>query len=355
MSKINKSGESSKKSIDSLRLRIPANQVQIINPAIRGSKLIVNSATGEIEAERPERSVKYENSGFSIKWLLQKQTTKDQTIQEYLVILLSAKVLGSSYFRGITPDNIAEIHKRLMKMEIALFSFEAFLAAECVDVDIKMDVCFPGFAQSVKELQKRSKKHKRLRYGHELKQQKNNLGIWWSSREKSSPGNPFLKFYSKELELLNKSKEFSEAYLSGIDFQNLVRMETTVKNKKHFRSFGITDTSLKSLINLDQDKWSEVFGKAIQAHLEKRLQRPAAQSISAKDQFILNAVRGLMERAGMTKQEAVYWLVDNLNNNKTRYNYKKKISELYEAYLKPEQVAKDSEMREEFWRLIGWL
>ena len=70
---------------------------------------------------------------------------------------------------------------------------------------------------------------------------------------------PFTKIYHKQKELsLTKHKkgslEFAEDHLQDIDYRNIIRIETTVKNKEHLKvlKLGLNKCNLKELLELSE-------------------------------------------------------------------------------------------------------
>jgi len=105
--KINNLGQIS---IDSLKIRIPLNQIKIIDPSLNSRWLLVNEKTGDVDENYfKENSFKVSSEGISIRYAIEKQQTASQVIQPFLIILLPAKILCNRYFEGFTAINIETV------------------------------------------------------------------------------------------------------------------------------------------------------------------------------------------------------------------------------------------------------
>ena len=97
----------------------------------------------------------------------------------------------------------------------------------------------------------------------------NNVGIQWSKHDlvrRSYCSKQFLKLYAKLIELNSegKSKRFTDTYLRSLGLNSynpmyFFRYETTIKNKAHFKSYGVDITTIKDLLELDLDKVGPQF------------------------------------------------------------------------------------------------
>ena len=153
-------------SIDSFKIRIPIEDVQIINPEITSTKSLVNNLTGEVEREFKERSYKVERDGIKIRFALEIQVQPKRA--EYLVILINAKILQERYFEGICQATLETLYLRLMAEKVVDFSMETFLRGQCTDVDIKKDFINEDLNKSIKIMIQNAKEHKQVKTLHKF-------------------------------------------------------------------------------------------------------------------------------------------------------------------------------------------
>ena len=262
--------------IDSFKIRIPIGKVKILNNNINTHWSKVNEY-GEVIEEGQNKALRYNDNGISLHFKLETQLGRGNITADYLSILVNSKTLQSRYFEGITRDNIQVVYDYIMSKAAVDFTMLDFLMGECTDMDFKKDckVDWQQYKKTKKVLVSISKMTKKKGDGHHEFNAKNNDGIQWSDRETTRfLGNPFFKIYHKETELLREgkkgSKDFYDSFLKGVDIEDRVRIETTVKNKKHFRALGIQDTTLSNLLDLTPETRNNIIQKAAQCHLEAR-------------------------------------------------------------------------------------
>ena len=118
--------------IDSLKLRIPFHEVKILDSNINDKYVIVNCVSCEIDGDPIVRNwlVKV-HKGYSIKWQIRDISLERGRCKKFLTILLSSKVLEGNYFGGISNNNIKNIYDKLIKMNVAYFSYDVFLCSWC--------------------------------------------------------------------------------------------------------------------------------------------------------------------------------------------------------------------------------
>jgi hypothetical protein len=91
-----------------------------------------------------------------------------------------------------------------------------------------------------------------------------NTGIEWSSRNsvgEAYTSKQYLKFYAKALELKHHSTLFYDTYIRGSIYDKylidnkLLRVETTIKNKAHWKTYNLEISTLKDLdIDLSKNR-----------------------------------------------------------------------------------------------------
>jgi len=346
-------------SIDSCKIRIPFKEIDEIDNAVFANRYVVNAESGEHEDTFKNNAYKIDSQGIKTKIAIEKQITSDQKTEKFLVILFNSKLLKSSYFDGINQSNLHYVYLELMRFNVVKFSFDAFLNGELTDVDFKQDLIFESFCDAIKDIHQFAKCHKEINRGCNLFNAKTNKGIEFGKRNSASQYFPFLKFYHKGLELLHSSIEFNSTHLLGqenIDYNNLVRIETTIKNKKHFRKFGIDNTSLGSISSLSQNQLHMFFSDAYKIHLnERKIQMTKlVNELTPSDQIALNSIQMGMQLK-MSFLAVRRALTHNLEKGTKAYQRAvKRLDRLYGDYIKNTKLDLHNAQLEAFYSQIGW-
>ena len=170
---------------------------------------------------------------------------------------------------------------------------------------------------------------------------KDNLGIQFALRKTSRYINcPYLKFYEKVRELKYKSKDFYFEQLQAVDLpKEIIRIETTIKNKKHFKHFGQRSTALTHIIDNLENIATLAFKKAFDVHLEfseKKLQGKfmleepdSITNLKIDDKIIYHAVVKNME-TGLSFLKAKEAVVGACAFHKSeRYKLRKRMDRIF--------------------------
>lgn len=342
-------------SIDSLKVRIPIENVTIVNQSIFGSKFIVDGETGLIESEYKQKRHTLIYDGITTSFGIESQVNKDQRLKKYLVLLFNSKLLHEDYFDGIQSKNISIIYNRIIGLNQVRFSFESFMNAESTDVDWKLDSYNDNFDLTIKKLFSHSKESKKVNEGCNAFRKPTNKGIEYGHRDTATISKPFLKFYHKGLELTNSKDMFYRKYLkhSNKNISNLVRCETTVKNKKHFRKLGINDTTLGSLLSLENDVLELIINKAIKSHLEPRTKSiKTTKEMTPSDNVFYNAIILLMDK-GNSYNLIRESLVQN-NDKVAKSRLRAKLDTIYNDTIKGSDMDGISQKQTNYFNSIGW-
>jgi len=338
-------------SIDSFKIRIPVNLVKIISPSL-SKWILVNESTGEIAKDYNRKEFcKLEN----IRYALETQITSNQKPMPFLIILINSKVLKKNYFDGITTDNVKQIYKEIINQQIVEFSFKDFYNSECTDVDFKMDFKNRNLLKSIRSLKKHAKPSTKKGYGFKSFERNNNVGIEFSDRKTTAfKTNPYLKIYDKEIELNNKSLEFSDQHLKEYDYKDLGRIETTVKNKKHFKSLGYNKTTLEYILKASKAKKQLILRKALNAHLEPRVkQMNQDKDIKPVDMIIINTML-LSMQANMSFEVYRENVLTGINCKVSKSRKRKWLNDLYMEHLKGSKMDLDTKEIDQFYIDIGF-
>jgi len=320
----------------------------------------VNEETGEQDEDYfKSNAVNRKCDGYTVYFGIEKQMTSAQVTDDYLVLLLNSKILEHQYFQGLTSENIRTVFDRVQSLKVASFSFDDFLKGECTDVDFKSDFRLTkvDLKKAIQVMKDKAIPSAIRGDGYTAWNNKRALAIQFAERKTGRYLNhPFLKVYHKGLELRTKSADFARAYLSGQSFDDLTRIETTVKNKKHFRHLKIRDTSLNGLLSLTEGEKQHIMSNAVKCHLEPR-QAVRVNMGETVDQQKVYAIMGI-ERALSLGQSFESYLQDALGRFKTKetkIRSKKYLTNLYQAhFLEFDQVNEDNKKMDDFARFIFW-
>ena len=327
-------------SIDSLKIRIPLAKVKILDKGIDEIVLRVSESSGEVLESIQNTKVSRDERGIKTVFSIEQRATEYKTIQ-YLIILVNAKQLQGQYFEGITQSNFIYLFEYLMSLKAVSFTPHELLEAECTDIDIKKD--FEAKESDMKEVLIEMKKNATpsIDYDKGSKRwwEKDNKGLQFNKRNTTKFRTaPFLKIYSKSLDLKTKSNLFAVSCLNMPVYEaipkNLWRLEYTIKNKKHLELNGI-DNTFSALLKLSQSKMEAICQTSLKAVLEQRVRDIVAHNdkIPPKDLILVNALIWLLD-------EGKQWTVikRNLIGSLKGYNRSKKLTyldSLYQSYIRP--------------------
>ena len=301
-----------KPKIDSLRIRIPLSEVKI-NPEHREFLRTITTVNnfGEILEEKVNVQYFKEVDGVGAKYLVKSEFGNPPV----LYIGFSSKLLKKSYFQGINKRNMYLIYDIIKSENLIEISKEQLLLAEVIDVDFCIDYFINSEEGSVKQLvdicydlTKSSKDINVQRWKQPI-----NKGIQWNRREgnkRAFKKKQFLKYYAKALELTNKSKVFYESHLKDelnetlvdingnviskrnkyFNLERLVRVETTIRNRMHFKSYGYNVRTLNDLLSLDLDiSFLQIFKRPIGVYMTgyKEIQHMKEMTVGEKIKYQL--------------------------------------------------------------------
>lgn len=332
--------------VDSLKVRIPVECVDIKSAELENSKwLTVNSETGRIRNISGINSTEYTYSTDDvIVYKNERQNLGGKRPEQVVTINLTSKMLGADYLSGINTNTIHKVYSEIQRhgiIDVDPLSF--FEKTACVDVDLKRDRVLPAkeFRAQIKDLKNAVFIKKQHLVG--INNKRDNLGLQLSQREtKSFKTAPFLKIYHKGVELLNRSTVFASAHLGDVNYQNLVREETTIKNRKHFRYlYGDEfNPTLGNVVSMSEEIQNMAFKHARSCYfdfdrIETKRQVLAQGHLKGIDKVLFAFLRTYIQ-SGKTIDEAVQMAVLDMysgsdqvaRNNRTKY--KRKLHDLYD-------------------------
>lgn len=347
----------SKITIDSLKVRIPLSEVEIIGENLGKIHAKVNIETGESFDEFKKNSEYYNYKGVSMHWRLEDQYDKG-IVKSYLVLLINSKLLRQRYFEGIHRDNSKLLYDNVIQLGIVKFSYESFLKAQCTDVDFKEDFYCKIFNDVILKIKNISKLYVESKKGINLFKGKGNKGLEYGSRKTATPSYPYLKFYHKFIELVTNSTDFYNEYIKPLklDIENLVRVEFTIKNKKHFSKYKIENTSFESILNLDQSTLEIIKNDILAVHLDKRVKIIEVKTkTTMKDnctiQLMYWSIKSGMSYEQIRNSISVSNVKDKSQAKRKFYEY---LDKLYKDHIEGLPEDKQSIEVDNFFNALGW-
>ena len=338
--------------IDSFRISIPINLVRILDSNLtdKAATFTINLRTDEVLTEREvkENSIIRNINGVPLRFNIDNSFNEKK-----VVILINSKHLFNDYFNGITPSNIETIYNTIIDCGIIDIDFETFLKQPIVDVDFKKDnvVGLEEYHKSLEIIRSCSKLSKYKDDGcHSYAN-----GIEFSVRKTSKYlSNPYFKIYHKEIELNENSSDFADKHLKHVDYTDLVRIEYTVKNKKHFNSLGVENNTLKHVLSLSNEVKQTMQQVVVKKHLSRReMIAPKENSdLNPNQQIMFDYINLLLENGQNINAVMNYILGSFSGTNK--YRKKKEITFVYENFIMGTIAEKRSLKMNSFFDNLGW-
>ena len=326
--------------IDSLRLIIPFIDV-IINP--NHSEFLRTLTTinedSEVINSNKNNTYRLHSNPCSCHYL--KAFIIDNGVSvEVLKLGFSSKTLKENYFDGINASNIDAIYDFIISENVINITKETLLNARVVDTDICYDLLLQD--SNVKDVISHSKQlsvpHKETNIN--AFQQATNTGIEWGDRHKVAKSyrkKQYLKYYAKALELKFNSTLFYDTYIksnskvkSYIQDDKLLRVETTIKNRPHWLTYGVHVSTLRDLLSVDLSKHIELFKRPIAHYMQgmKFIQKKTTLSPSDKKDLMLIEMH--MKYNDLKEIDAIKYLANEIEptSKQSRYRYTKKLLSL---------------------------
>jgi hypothetical protein len=354
---------------DSLKLRIPIHLVDIKDKSILDYYAETNLNTGELSPSIFKQKSKeyFFNQTSKVKILIEKRPTAKGKIEECLIILLNSKILRGKYLEGLHFDIMQSVYNDLMSLNVFYVDFDTFMRSDCTDVDLKLDevmnqeewtALINQFMQLTKQTKEQNKGYKRFKPNAQYPYQN---GLMYNTRATASASTPFLKLYWKGGELITQSLDFYEENLQSIsrtDILKLVRIETTIKDKRHAKSLDINDMTLLGLLSLTEQTKENVFRKMIAKHLERpqrTLIAEAPKSIMTPEQLIqYYSIVLLMEHTKYNADEVIKSLLQGITSAPTKSRKKKELTMIYDKHIRGNKIDLRTEKINSFFSKFDW-
>lgn len=353
--------------LDSFKLRLPLGLVEVIDKSLLKPKYLIDLdefiQSGVYEQEFKNKAKQFIINGISTRIAVEEQKIDFKgNIERYLTIGVNSKQLEGSYLAGIGKDNIIVIYDYLIAFNCIKISFKDFIGcSQVTDMDIKIDFhqSMDEFNSLTKYLKENTKQSNKAGKGFKDFPSKSNRGVQWSERSVSgnkAQSNPFIKIYHKEIELDNNSFQFASKYLNPDEYKNLIRLETTIKNKNHFKYLGIKDNNFSTILNLSQEQLKQVFKIAFKKHLthNKPLAMKHKEKPTPEELIRITTLNTFADNLGYDVYMSAEHLTQSIECKTTRYRKKQQYIELYNKYIKgnSQDIGTNTS---KILRFIGWM
>lgn len=317
--------------IDSLRIHLPIEHCTIVDDHFLREHLVV--CDGEVVDQHIKTTKYNEVNGVGVGYK-KVQLRNGKESREYISIGFSSKLLKKDYLQGISKHNIQTIYNYILQDGVIEVDYENFINARAVDIDICKDVLLEGTTckDVISVCKQLSVAHKETVANAFTKQ--DNTGIEWGKRDKvfkAYKKKQYLKYYAKLVELTYKSKEFKDAYLDipkEVNLENWLRVETTIKNSEHFKTYDIHCKTLTQLLDIDFSKHLDIFNRPIKWYMTGKKEIKKREGISITDRVVLKELKRYILEFG--DYEAIdcmvrdYSLLDECKMAKSRFRKKLK-------------------------------
>jgi len=361
-----------KPKIDSLRIHLPLSQVEV-NPA---HKTFMRSITesnddGEI-TEETVRTHHFDKEAIISNSYRVRNTFGVDTIY----IGFSSKGLKKNYFRGIDKHTIKQCFQFINNEGLISITKEAFLNASVVDVDFCIDYYLDTEDHKIKDVVQICSDLTIPRKDVTIckYQMNNNCGIEWNKRDrvgKSYHAKQYLKYYAKALELKNRSTVFYEAYLKPelekefIDIEGnrypnnkffvddkLLRVETTIKNNQHFKTYGYKVKTLNDLMKLELDReFLQVFNRPMSKYMTGYREINHTEGMTMAQKFKYCAMKLHAEINKMNIENSIPYYVNMMHPDVSKHSARSNLkADLFSIINRNEVAVKTIKHNRKMWR-----
>lgn len=335
--------------IDSLRLRIPIDKVNIISDELGKSYdlLETNRDTGEIttleEDKTKDHYLHSTDTGIDNGYSISNQRDMDNKFKPHLVLGLPSKLIKHNYFKGINKNTLEQLYEEIQAQKQTTFTYETLLNAQVTDIDICKDVYLSQ--DKYETIQRYSKQNvlpsTAIKQGYQLykdESNKNTLGFQFNIRNQTSK--PFYKVYNKELEIKenHKMKLFFENYLQGTDVKDLKRVELTIKNKTQLNQWynvkGLN--TMDNLLSVSQDEYSAIINTGFHRNtVVNKSYKSKETGLSSMDIFALAYINSNQSKPlSILTNEIIDLMKQNDLHRNTITSTKKRLKQLFIDYHK---------------------
>ena len=354
-------------SVDSLALKIPLDLVEITHNTLNQRVADFNLDTyvlDELESYK-KHSVKVKSNHYDVNFKINKHqigyhhTDKKAIYTPTLSIAIHSKFLEQRYFEGITIENINNIYTMLMSLKVFKCDFKTFMNGYATDVDVKKDeyILMDIFKKSIKEMNRLTPARKGIHLGTNVFTGASNVGIQWNQREKSSVTYPFMKGYSKELELKTIHFNFLETFLFNREVKDIVRFEYSVKTRPIAKRFKVKWTTLSDLLNTPQVEFNRIHKEFVlqnfkDAVMSLKTSDKDENKLTPTQQTDIRFIEYLLNN-GETIQLILNYVLETIENKYSRRDRKKALLKLYTDNVKGKKRFERAEDLERAFTFFG--
>lgn len=336
--------------VDSLKLRIPKSECEIVDKNLISETSIYYHDTEELDCEvLPPAPYKIVIDGITfrihiVQIPIYNEETHEREPTQFLEVVLTSKLLRERYFEGINKTNLRHFYDTFMSYNVFWCEYETFINSQVSDIDI----CINRYAEStqafvdiIENLYFQSgTKQKYLRKIIES----NTLGLVFNSRTAAKPSLPFIKVYHKELELHIKSADFYNNYLFPEyteKIKGLTRVEATIRNALHKRRLYKHNVlpefkTLNELVNIEEIELRKFVVFSITSYV-KAITRKKAPNLSPTDHIIFELMQNCVLKG--YDFETILSLRDNFKGTSdqvtanARSRMKTKLTEIFDLLI----------------------
>lgn len=350
--------------VDSTRISIPLDECEIIDLNLTDliQKTEINAESGEqinetykVGSAHIRDNEKIDGTYFKI-YLEPSQfvyINGQKVNKPFITILLNSKQIKKDYFKGITKDTFRQLYDVIMNENVFKCSYDSFKNSRYNDTDI----CFDFHStitmfNTLKTNLTRSAINPSL--FHQVSKKENN-GIWTPTktkpREQATPKKPFVKFYSKQIDMEEKSYNFAQAYLKPSQYNDVYRCEVTVKNVAHKKRLGIDH--VKTIWEfLNQDLHSIVISITNEYFVKQKLIK--ATGLTPSNYIMLNLIN-LAITKGANRSEIInaFDLSQNGCSKKSRHNAKEQYHKIMSSDNIDKEVLDKNETTKDVMKFLG--
>lgn len=305
--------------IDSLKIRVRLSKVHVIDKRFIDDYIAYYPSLEQLDDEgfvknandnfgsrhKAEPFIKIIN-GITYRFFVKAFINSKKIAEEYVVFQISAKMVKSDYFNGITAFNYRNIVDDINSFGLIRITYDAFLNGLVSDIDICVNQLIDEKSlKTAFSLIQSFALQGKLPFIQTFQNAKTNrvTGIEFNKREKATNTTPYCKIYHKGIELQSKSIDFYNAYLAPMRqsvLDNLVRFEFTIKahkHKEHLAKQGLKTDNLKTLfdlLKLSNKDLLLIAQSGLPCYLEKKQRKELNKEQSPTDiliqYFVANAI-----------------------------------------------------------------
>ena len=351
---------------DSLRIYIPLEKVDILDDYFGSLCVITNTQTGVTQEEKEAILQKeyrdHTHPNIRTTFKIDKKISFNAVEESYrighLVVFINAKQLQNNYLQGITKDTIKDVYNYIISLGAVYFSYEDFMNARILDIDVCKDFICPVGIDHNKD---RDKLYNALKEGVDegkkaiVNKYKQTTLYYNQDRERATLGKPHIKLYDKTAELRgyrddqdnsggkkvrDNSLSFYIEYLAGtavdqLISQGIIRLEYTLKNAKALDHFGLTKVrTLQDLINTDSSTLDAACKKMFSKYYKdiamiKVTSREELKDLTPDRLIIIDSLEFIMEsRPDYNTEDILKLLTRKIRQYKSKPMLSKKRAEL---------------------------